>query len=230
MTTRILLNRLRHPGSECIQVETVFFDLDGTLTDPFEGIANSIRHALDALGVPAPDDQTLRTYIGPPLMDTFRDLVGEQSARHALTLYRERFGLHGWMENRPYDGIHEALEETKSAGRRLFVTTSKPTVYAEKIIEHFELGSCFDGIYGAELDGTRSNKSELVDWVVRKVRPRGRAVIVGDRKHDIIAGLDNMLGAIGVLYGFGTVGELRAAGAEKIAERPSDIPALIDQE
>ena len=163
-------------------------------------------------------------------METFRNLVGDQSAPHALTLYRERFGLNGWMENQPYDGIHEALEETKLAGRRLFVTTSKPTVYAEKIIEHFGLSSFFDGIYGAELDGTRSNKSELVNWVIRKVEPRGRAVIVGDREHDIIAGLDNMLGVIGVLYGFGTVGELRAAGAEKIAERPSDIPALIDQE
>ncbi len=215
---------------ELPRVETVFFDLDGTLTDPFEGIANSISYALERLGVATPDNEMLRSYVGPPLMETFRSLVGDQSARHALTLYRERFGLLGWMENRPYDGIHAALETTKQKGRRLFVTTSKPTVYAEKIIEHFELGRFFDGIYGAELDGTRANKSELVDWVLRRVEPRGRAVIVGDRKHDIIAGLDNMLGVIGVLYGFGSVGELRTAGAEKIAERPSDIPALIDQE
>ncbi len=177
-----------------------------------------------------PDDDTLRSYVGPPLMQTFRDLVGEDRARHALTLYRERFGLEGWMQNRPYDGIHEALDTTKQAGRRLFVTTSKPTVYAERIVEHFSLDGFFDGIYGAELDGTRSNKSELVEWALGQVEPRGAAVIVGDRKHDIIAGLDNMLGVIGVLYGFGTIGELRTAGAEKIAERPSDIPALIDQE
>ncbi len=134
------------------------------------------------------------------------------------------------MQNRPYDGIHEALEQTKQAGRRLFVATSKPTVYAEQIVEHFELASYFDGVYGAELDGTRSNKSELIEWAVRQIEPKGRAVIVGDREHDIIAGLDNMLGVIGVLYGFGTVGELRTAGAEKLAKRPSDIPALIDQE
>ena len=163
-------------------------------------------------------------------MQTFRELVGEERARHALTLYRERFGLEGWMQNRPYDGIHEALETTKQSGRRLFVTTSKPTVYAERIVEHFSLDAYFDGIYGAELDGTRSNKSELVEWAVREVEPRAGAMIVGDRKHDIIAGLDNMLGVIGVLYGFGTVGELKTAGAEKLAKRPSDIPALINQE
>ncbi len=134
------------------------------------------------------------------------------------------------MQNRLYDGIREALAATKQAGRRLFVTTSKPTVYAERIVEHFALDSFFDGVYGAQLDGTRSNKSELVEWAVRQVEPKGRAVIVGDSEHDIIAGLDNMLGVIGVLYGFGTVGELRSAGAEKLAKRPSDIPALIDQE
>ncbi len=163
-------------------------------------------------------------------MQTFRDLVGEEQAGHALTLYRERFGLEGWMQNRPYDGIHDALQKTKKPGRRLFVATSKPTVYAERIVEHFSLDAYFDGVYGAELDGTRSNKSELVKWALRQVEPRGRAAIVGDRKHDIIAGLDNMLGVIGVLYGFGTVGELRTAGAERLAKRPSVIPALIDQE
>lgn len=218
------------PRGRLISVETVFFDLDGTLTDPFEGIGGSIRHALEVLGAEVPDDDTLRSYVGPPLMQTFRELVGEDRAAHALTLYRERFGLEGWRQNRPYDGIHEALDKTKQAGRRLFVATSKPTVYAERIVEHFELGAFFDDVYGAELDGTRSNKSELLEWAVAQVEPRGRAVIVGDRKHDVIAGLDNMLGVIGVLYGFGTVGELKMAGAEKLAKRPSDIPALIDQE
>ena len=230
MAARILILSLQRPGDRPIHVETVFFDLDGTLTDPFEGIGNSIRYALEKLGVPVPDEASLRGYVGPPLKETFCELVGEASAAHALTLYRERFGLTGWIENRPYDGIHEALEETKLTGRRLFVTTSKPTVYAERIVEHFELDSFFDGVFGAELDGTRSNKSELVAWAIDRVAPRGQAVIVGDRRHDIIAGLDNMLGVIGVSYGFGTVGELRTAGAEKIAERPSDIPALIDQE
>lgn len=163
-------------------------------------------------------------------METFSDLVGEQQAAHALTLYRERFGLEGWQQNRPYDGIHEALETTRQAGRRLFVATSKPAVFAERIVQHFALDPYFDGIYGAELDGTRANKSELLAWALPQVAPRGHSVIVGDRKHDIIAGLNNMLGAIGVSYGFGTVGELRTAGAEKIATRPSEIPALIDQE
>ncbi len=218
--------RERHP----IPVETVFFDLDGTLTDPFEGIGGSIRYALESLGAAVPDDDTLRSYVGPPLMQTFRELVGEEQAGHALTLYRERFGFEGWMQNRPYEGIHEALASVRQAGRRLFVATSKPTIYAERIVEHFELDRFFDGVYGAELDGTRSNKSELVRWIVGRVEPKGRAIMVGDREHDIIAGLDNMLGVIGVSYGFGTVGELRTAGAEKIAKRPSEIPALIDQE
>ena len=230
MAARILGISSGHPRDQIIVVATVFFDLDGTLTDPFEGISRSICYALESLGAEVPDDEALRRFVGPPLLDSFRDLVGDELAGHALTLYRERFGLEGWLENRPYDGIAETLDVIRSSGRRLFVATSKPTVYAQKIVEHFGLAEYFDGVYGSELDGTRNDKTELLRWVLDQVRPATPAVMVGDRSHDIIAGLNNTLGVIGVSYGFGSVGELRAAGAEKIAERPSDIPALLDQE
>ncbi len=230
MAARILGISSGHPGGQTIDVDTVFFDLDGTLTDPFEGISRSICYALESLAAEVPDDEALRRFVGPPLLDTFRELVGDELANHALTLYRERFGLEGWLENRPYDRIDETLDVIRSSGRRLFVATSKPTVYAQKIVEHFNLARYFDGVYGSELDGTRNDKTELLAWAIARVGPAAGAVMVGDRSHDITAGLNNKLGVIGVSYGFGSVGELRSAGAEKIAERPSDIPAMLDQE
>jgi len=204
----------------------IYFDLDGTLTDPFEGISKSIAYALQRLGEPEPGDEVLRKCIGPPLMASFETLVGEDRARDALIFYRERFGDVGWQENLPYPGIRDVLQELRDAGRTLHVATSKPGVFAEKILAHFELDKYFAGVFGSELDGRRSNKIELLEHALA-VNASDAAVMVGDREHDVIGALRNNMHIIAVTYGYGTEEELRNAGAEQIASSPADLGALL---
>lgn len=204
----------------------IYFDLDGTLTDPFEGISKSIVFALQRLGEPEPDHDVLRSCIGPPLLASFESLVGEDRARDALTFYRERFGDVGWQENVPYPGIRDVLQELRDAGRTLYVATSKPGVFAEKILAHFELDKYFAGVFGSELDGRRSNKIELLEHALA-VNASDAAVMVGDREHDVIGALRNNMHIIAVTYGYGTEEELRNAGAEQIASSPADLGTLL---
>jgi phosphoglycolate phosphatase len=204
----------------------IYFDLDGTLTDPFEGISKSIAYALQRLGEPEPGDEVLRKCIGPPLLASFETLVGEERAPDALTFYRERFGDVGWQENIPYPGIHDVLQELRDAGHTLYVATSKPGVFAEKILMHFELDKYFAGVFGSELDGRRSNKVELLEHALA-VNASVAAVMVGDREHDVIGALRNNMHIIAVTYGYGTEEELRNAGAEQIASSPADLGALL---
>ena len=205
----------------------VYFDLDGTLTDPYEGITKCILYALDELGFPHPDSDYLYGCIGPPLWDTFPELVGEALTRNAVDLYRERFVEVGWKENRPYEGIHAALEAVASAGHTLFVATAKPHMHAARIIEHFGMGDFFHNVYGSELDGTRATKTELLEFALRRNPGAARHVMVGDRKHDLIGALANDMTPIGVAWGYGSVEELGDAGASAIASHPADLPALI---
>lgn len=204
---------------------TVCFDLDGTLTDPKLGITRSIRHALAALDQSASDDDDLTWCIGPPLLESFEKLLGDrQRAAAALVHYRERFGAIGLYENAVYPGIREALTSLTSAGHRLFVATSKPGVYAERIIEHFELTNCFEVVFGAELDGKRSDKTELLAWVVDRARLDPKTTtMIGDRAHDIIGGRNNCMTTVGVLYGYGTTVELESAGADQLCATPADL-------
>ena len=204
----------------------IYFDLDGTLTDPFEGISKSIAYALQRLGEPEAGDEVLRKCIGPPLMTSFETLVGEGRARDALIFYRERFGDVGWQENLPYPGIHDVLQELRDAGRTLYVATSKPGVFAERILAHFDLDKYFAGVFGSELDGRRSNKVELLEHALA-VNASEAAVMVGDREHDVIGALRNNMHIIAVTYGYGTEEELRNAGAEQIASSPADLGALL---
>ncbi len=204
----------------------IYFDLDGTLTDPFEGISKSIVYALQRLGEPEPGDEVLRKCIGPPLMASFETLVGEDRARDALIFYRERFGDVGWQENVPYLGIHDVLHELRDLGRTLYVATSKPGVFAEKILAHFELDKYFAGAFGSELDGRRSSKIELLEHALA-VNASEAAVMVGDREHDVIGALRNNMHIIAVTYGYGTEKELRIAGAEQIASSPAELGALL---
>jgi phosphoglycolate phosphatase len=205
----------------------VFFDLDGTLTDPYEGISRSIRHALEYFGAPVPDADTLKGFIGPPLYDTFTELLGEGRAKKAVTVYRERFARIGWRENLPYAGIGDVLAELETAGRRLFVATSKPRVFAERIVEHFGLAGYFTEVYGAELDGTRGDKTELLEWALARGACGEQAVMIGDRRHDMIGATNNNMFAIGVTWGYGSIDELESAGAQRIAHVPEDITRLL---
>lgn len=205
----------------------IYFDLDGTLTDPYEGITNCILYALDELGFPHPDDDYLHSCIGPPLYETFPEMVGKELTLRAIDLYRERFVDVGWQENRPYDGILDALEAIVEAGHILFVATSKPHVHARRIVEHFGMGQFFEKVYGCELDGTRSNKVELLEFAIAENAATDERTMIGDRKHDLIGAVANDMRPIGVSYGYGSVEELTAAGAVSIASTPRGLPEVI---
>lgn len=210
---------------------TVIFDLDGTLTDPREGIARCFVHALERLGLLPPPIEELTRHIGPPLREVFGVLLATDDVariEHAVALYRERFGTVGLFENQPYAGIHAALAQLRAAGQRLFVCTSKAQVYAERIVAHFELAPYFERVYGPGLDGSLSNKAELLAHLIeREGIAAADAIMIGDRLHDMLAARSNGVRGLGVLYGFGDLAELMAAGAEGTCSEVADIPAAV---
>lgn len=212
-------------------MKTICFDLDGTLTDPKTGITRCIQHALKELGAEVVQEEGLIWCIGPPLLQSFEKLLATKNdAQLALTKYRERFSQVGIFENTIYPDIPETLTALKDCGYRLFVATSKPTVYAVRIIEHFNLSSYFDDVCGSELDGTRSDKTALLSWVLERhqIDP-ARATMVGDRSHDIIGAVNNNMNAIGVLYGYGSKAELIDAGAKTLCHSPQDISSFLNK-
>ena len=207
--------------------DAALFDLDGTLTDPGEGITNSVAYALRALGIEPPERRELYKFIGPPLAESFMRFYGmdEAGAAEAVRLYRVYFSDRGIFENLVYPGIPETLRRLKEAGVRLTLATSKPTVYALRILERFELDGFFDETVGSELDGRRTNKEEVVRCALEHCV--GAAVMIGDRMHDILGGKANGIDTIGVLYGYGSKQELLEAGATRLAETPEDLIDLI---
>jgi phosphoglycolate phosphatase len=213
-----------------MQFTSILFDLDGTLTDPKIGVTRSIQYALEKMGRPVPDQKDLLWCIGPPLMGSFEKLLGEDGrlANKALGLYRERFGEVGKFENEVYADIPETLKRLRQRGLRLYLSTSKPLVFAREIITHFGLGSCFNGLYGSRLDGGLNDKGELIAHILRQESLSAEeAIMVGDRKYDIIGARQNGLASCGVTYGYGSEEELRSAGADHIAATPLDIDAII---
>lgn len=208
---------------------TIFFDLDGTLTDPKPGITRSIRYALQKLDHPViPTEDELTWCIGPPLRSSFVKLLGEDSADRAVSLYRERFSDIGLYENRVYDGIGEILTTLGQSGHRLFVATSKAHVFADRIIDHFGLRPYFGRVFGAELDGTRVDKSHLLQYALQETATDpADALMIGDRSHDMIGAGNNGIRGIGVLYGYGSRDELIGAGARHVCATPAEIPGCI---
>ena len=207
---------------------TICFDLDGTLTDPKPGITRSIQYALEKLGHPAPGEDELTWCIGPPLLGSFEALVGDADAEIALKHYRDRFGDIGYRENELYTGITETLTALGGHDVQLLVATSKPTIYARKIIEHFGLAGFFEDVCGSELDGPRADKTDLLAWIVAEkgLAPAAPAMI-GDRRHDVIGARNNAIDGIAVLYGYGSRDELSEAGAEHFCARPGDLLAVL---
>ena len=205
----------------------IFFDLDGTLTDPKLGITRSIQYALGKLDHPVPPADELTWCIGPPLHASFKTMLGDgDRAATAVSLYRERFGDVGLIENDIYAGVTDTLSALQTAGHQLFVATSKPVVYAERIVAHFGLGGYFERVFGAELDGTRSDKTELLRHALDATAvAASRAVMIGDRSHDMIGARNNAMTAVGVLYGYGSREELLAAGAHHVCAAP---PAWLE--
>jgi len=207
---------------------SVLFDLDGTLTDPKEGITRSIQFALEKLGADIPPVDELTWCIGPPLLENFQRLLDHERAPAAVGHYRERFASVGLFENEPYAGIRDVLSHLQSRDLRLFVASSKPDVYVRQILEHFELSPFFEEIFGSELDGTRTNKSDLLRHVISEtgIDP-AEATMVGDRKHDMIGAADNSIATIGVLYGYGSREELTEAGANRLVRTPQELNLLL---
>jgi phosphoglycolate phosphatase len=211
-------------------LDAIFFDLDGTLTDPKPGITRSIQYALQKLDHPTiPTEDELTWCIGPPLRASFVRILGaEDHADRAVSLYRERFSDIGLYENAVYDGIAEVLTTLSQSGQKLFVATSKPHVFAERIVEHFGLRAHFEYVFGSELDGTRVDKSHLLEYALKKaaVNP-SETLMIGDRSHDIVGAKNNGMQAIGVLYGYGSKDELLGAGASQVCATPQAIPGCI---
>lgn len=203
----------------------IFFDLDGTLTDPKLGITRSIQYALNKLNRTTPAENELTWCIGPPLLASLKKLLGNDDlADIALSLYRERFADIGIFENDVYPGIEDTLSLLAKSGHRLFVATSKPGVYAQRIIDHFKITAYFDRVFGSEMDGTRSDKTELLKYALQttSVEPF-HAIMIGDRSHDMIGARKNKMTAIGVLYGYGTKEELVEAGAHHVCATPQGL-------
>jgi phosphoglycolate phosphatase len=211
-------------------MDAIYFDLDGTLTDPKPGITRSIQYALQRLDHPAmPTEDELTWCIGPPLRASFVRLLGaETSADLAMSYYRERFSDIGLYENGVYDGIGEVLTSLCASGHRLFVATSKPHVFAERIIDHFGLRDHFERVFGSELDGTRVDKSHLLEYALKQasVDP-SKTLMIGDRSHDMVGAVNNGMKGIGVLYGYGSRDELLAAGAHHVCATPGAILGCI---
>ncbi|WOH79869.1 HAD family hydrolase [Bradyrhizobium sp. BEA-2-5] len=203
----------------------IFFDLDGTLTDPKPGITGSIQYALEKLGRPVPSQEDLTWCIGPPLRASFAMLLGgEALADRAVALYRERFGDVGLFENAVYPDIADVLAELRRAPGRMFVATSKPHVFATRIIAHFGLGGYFDHVFGSEFDGTRVNKVDLLAYALAQTgADPDKSLMIGDRSHDVIGANRNGIRAVGVTYGYGTPEELTEAGASHLCATPRAV-------
>ena len=191
--------------------QNILFDLDGTLTDPREGITRSIQYALAKLGIDEPDLGKLEHFIGPPLLQAFMQYYAFDEARawQAVNFYRERFKVTGLYENEVFEGVIELLQALEGQGRHLYIATSKPWEFAREIARHFNFAKHFKVIYGSELDGTRTNKVELIAHILEQERlDPANTLMIGDRKHDLIGARSNGLDCVAVGYGFGGREEL----------------------
>ncbi|MEX0133583.1 HAD family hydrolase [Bacillus nitratireducens] len=210
--------------------KTFLFDLDGTLTDPKEGIINSVLYALEKIGIEEVNISELDSFIGPPIQQSFVDRynMNEIEVERAVFYFREYLKQSGLLENKVYDGITTLLQELKDAGNRLFVATSKPTVFAKQVIEHFQLTTFFEEIVGSNLDGTRIKKEEIIAHLLQtnEELKKEEMVMIGDRKHDVIGANSNGIASIGVLYGYGSEIELSDAGAIHIVKDVEELQSV----
>lgn len=216
---------------ESKKYEYVLFDLDGTLTDPKEGITKSVAYALESFGIHVEDLDTLCKFIGPPLKESFMVYYGlsDEQGDEAVAKYRERFSVTGLFENKVYDEIRETLEALKKSGKTLIVATSKPSVYSRQILEHFDLMKYFTFLSGSELDGTRVDKAEVIAYALQEngIQDLSNVIMVGDREHDIIGANKNQIDSVGVLYGYGCREEFEENHATYVVERVEELRNLL---
>lgn len=208
--------------------KTVLFDLDGTLTDSGEGIINCATLALRHFGLPIPTYEDMRTFVGPPLRDSFiRFGVPAEQADEAIRVYRSRYIPTGMFENTPYPGIRELLEALRAEGYTLYVATSKPEEMSVTILEKFDLAKYFHRICGASIDSSRSTKDAVIAYLLESSGAKEDMVMVGDTKYDILGAKAHGIPAIGVGWGYGKVEEMEEAGAVGIAETMDELIGLI---
>lgn len=196
--------------------KAILFDLDGTLTESGEGITKCVQYALEKLGKPESDLKKLEVFIGPPLMEQFMKYAGldEKTAHRAVEYYRERYSTTGIFENRPYPGVEEMLQELKRKKYLLAVASSKPEYFVKQILDYFHLTEYFDEIVGSELNGSRTNKTEVIEETLRRLgldKHREQVIMVGDKEHDVLGARAAGLECVAVSYGYGTEEELTAA-------------------
>ena len=214
------------------RIRNVLFDLDGTLTDPAEGIVRCIQHSLTRLAICCPPHEELTRFIGPPLREVFVSVCNssdQELIERAVAIFRERFSTIGLFENTPYPEVPPMLSRLQS-DYRLFVATSKPQVYAEKILNHFLLSDHFVEIHGNDLEGRLDDKAELVKELLdRRNLDPNETIMVGDRMHDIVAATKNEMMSLGVTYGYGSQEELVDAGVHYLCGSPLEVAAQIER-
>ena len=206
--------------------DAILLDLDGTIMDSGPGIMKSAQYALDHFGFSNEPEETLRRFVGPSLVDSFMGIYGlsETEAKKATEYYREVYPVSGIFDAEVYEGMRETLERLADSGRKLLLVTSKPHVFAERILEHFGLAQLFSYQTGPELDDHNSEKSRLIDKAVREMKlDKAHVLMVGDRHFDIDGAKKSGVDSLGVTYGYGSLKELRDAGADYIAHSPAEI-------
>lgn len=205
----------------------ILFDLDGTLTDSFKGIAHSVQYALSRYGIVENDLHKLTPFIGPPLTYSFREFYhfSDAQADEAVSYYREYFSNKGWLENTAYPGIPEMLQTLRGVGKHLYVATSKPTEFAVRILEHFGLSVFFDYIGGASFDRSRESKVEVMRYLCQlaNITDMDSAIMVGDRKFDVSGAHAIGMECVGVLYGYGSEAELSSVHADRLVSSVTEL-------
>lgn len=210
--------------------KSIFFDLDGTLTDSGEGIINCATLALEHFGIPVPSREEMGVFVGPPLDQTFIKFgIPQDKAQEAIDVFRSRYLVVGKFENTPYPGIHQLLDKLKKQGHRLFVATSKPEVTAVEILHKFELADYFEVICGATLDGTRVHKADVIAYLLGKIGAPEDILMVGDTEFDVIGAAAHGIKTIGVSWGYGKVAAMEQAGAIGIAHTMNELERFINQ-
>lgn len=215
-----------HAGME---PDTLFFDLDGTLIDSAVGITQCVAHALTQMSQPVPPQEELRRWIGPSLRTSFAPLFNDpEKVEQAVTYYRERFDVVGWREHEVYAGIGQVVQDLHARGHRLAIVTAKNEPHARRIVEHLPFGACFEDVIGATIDGSRSEKPQLVAEALRRLQlPAQQCWMIGDRRMDIEGARHHQMRNVGVLWGFGDAAELQAAGAQHLATAPQALLSLL---
>jgi phosphoglycolate phosphatase len=210
--------------------KTIFFDLDGTLTDSGEGIINCATLALEHFGIPVPSREEMGVFVGPPLDQTFIKFgIPVEKAQEAIDIFRSRYLVVGKFENAPYPGIHQLLEKLKEQGHRLFVATSKPEETALEVLHKFALAQYFEVICGATMDGSRVHKADVIAYLLDKIGTQEKVLMIGDTEFDVTGAAAHGIKTIGVSWGYGKVAAMEQAGAIAIAHSMDELEQLINR-